>query len=695
MFVSNSSQQHQLTNIAYFHQDDAKLFKTNYIKITSEQNEIVLLREIDPNTQLHHIGLSSTHRKYLNVPLDVQVKCDNYYFDCADIIVSNMTCSVDAVGSKKTITIPLENIQREILNTMSGHVMKLGQIFLIKFTDILLRLTVREFTFINQNNVVETYGLITTKTEFVIDKPTNVLIKITGDSSKSSPIFKVPNLDPVGLGIGGLNKEFVDIVRRTLFSRVFPKDIIDKLGIMHAKGIMLYGPPGTGKTLMARTIAKMLNCHEPKIVTGPELFNKYVGETEANIRKLFADAEKEYAEHQDDSDLHIIVIDEIDAICGKRGNGGDGTRVSDNAVDQLLAKIDGVNGLNNVLLIGMTNRLDMIDSAILRPGRFEVRIEVGLPDEDGRNQIFKIHTNKMLSTNCLDDSVKITELAKLTKNFTGAEIAGLVKNASSFALMEKFNFQNFQQTENLSDIKVKKEHFDHALLEATPLFGIDNDELPMFIPKKIIPYNTDYTRIQNEFEIYFKQILESEFKNTLSILLTGSPGCGKTSMVTNMSLKSGFPYVKIITPSNLVKYSTEHQKYTHITSIFEDAYRSSASIIILDDLEGLLDYVPMGPRFSNSILQLLKTLTKKYSSKNKLVVIGTCSNGNIDILKELGLYNQYDFKLEMTDITVQSDYQNVINTLHNDTTHMVDVINLPMTINEILLQFEYDKQRTK
>lgn len=694
MFVSGSSQQHQLTNIVYLHQDDAKMFKSNYIKITSEQNEIVLLRETDPTLQPHHIGLSSIHRKYLNVPLDTQVKCDNYHFDCADIIVANMTCSVDAIGTKKNITIPLENIQKEILSTISGHIMKIGQIFLIKFTDTVLRLTVKEFTFVNQNNVAETYGLITTKTEFIIDKPTNALIKITGDSSKSSPIFKVPNLDPVGLGIGGLNKEFVDIVRRTLFSRVFPKDIIDKLGIIHVKGIMLYGPPGTGKTLMARTIAKMLNCHEPKIVTGPELFNKYVGETEANIRKLFADAEKEYAEHQDDSELHIIVIDEIDAICGKRGNGGDvSSRIGDNAVDQLLAKIDGVNGLNNVLLIGMTNRLDMIDSAILRPGRFEVRIEVGLPDEEGRTQIFKIHTNKMSSTNCLDESVKIDELAKLTKNFTGAEIAGLVKNASSFALMEKFNFQNFQQMENLSDIKVKKEHFERALMEATPLFGIDSDELPMFIPKKIIPYNADYVKIQNEFEVYFKQILDSEFKNTLSILLTGSPGCGKTSMVANMSLKSGFPYVKIITPSNLVKYSTEHQKYTHITSVFEDAYRSSSSIIILDDLEGLLEYVPMGPRFSNSILQLLKTLTKKYSSKNKLVVIGTCSN--IDILKELGLYGQYDFKLEMSDIITQHDYQNIIDTLYNDITHTVNVLDHPMTINEVLLQFEYDKQRTK
>ena len=137
--------------------------------------------------------------------------------------------------------------------------------------------------------------------------------------------------------------------------------MIQKLGIKHVKGILLYGPPGTGKTLMARQIGKMLNGKEPKIVNGPEILNKYVGQSEENICNLFTDAEKEYAEKGDDSELHIIIFDEIDAICPARGTRTGGTGVADTVVNQLLSKIDGVESLNNILVIGMTNRCVLHD----------------------------------------------------------------------------------------------------------------------------------------------------------------------------------------------------------------------------------------------------------------------------------------------------------------------------------------------
>jgi vesicle-fusing ATPase len=124
--------------------------------------------------------------------------------------------------------------------------------------------------------------------------------------------------------------------------------------------------------LIARQIGKMLNGKEPKVVNGPEILNKYVGQSEENIRNLFKEAEAEYRERGDDSELHIIIFDEIDAICKHRGNVRDGTGVHDTVVNQLLSKIDGVNALNNILVIGMTNRKDMIDEALLRPGRLEV-----------------------------------------------------------------------------------------------------------------------------------------------------------------------------------------------------------------------------------------------------------------------------------------------------------------------------------
>jgi vesicle-fusing ATPase len=128
----------------------------------------------------------------------------------------------------------------------------------------------------------------------------------------------------------------------------------------------------------------VLNVHEPKVVNGPEIFDKFVGGSEENIRKLFADAEIEQQQKGDDSDLHVIIFDEIDAICRKRGSTNSGTGVNESVVNQLLSKIDGVESLTNILIIGMTNRLDMIDEALLRPGRFEIHLEIGLPDEKGR-----------------------------------------------------------------------------------------------------------------------------------------------------------------------------------------------------------------------------------------------------------------------------------------------------------------------
>ena len=190
-------------------------------------------------------------------------------------------------------------------------------------------------------------------------------------------------------------------------------------------GILLFGPPGTGKTLMARQIGQMLNAREPKIVNGPQILDKYVGESEANIRRLFEEAEEEEKRMGANSGLHIIIFDEIDAICKARGSTGGNTGVNDTVVNQLLSKIDGVDQLNNILVIGMTNRRDMIDDALLRPGRLEVSIEIGLPKEDGRVQIFNIHTRKMKAAGKLHRDFNVNEFAALTKNFSGAEIEGI------------------------------------------------------------------------------------------------------------------------------------------------------------------------------------------------------------------------------------------------------------------------------
>eukprot|EP01037_Dinobryon_pediforme_P019023 gene19023-19369_t len=232
------------------------------------------------------------------------------------------------------------------------------------------------------------------------------------------------------MGIGGLDEQFKKMFRTAFASRIFP-GLVKQLGINHIRGILLYGPPGCGKTLIARQIGKVLNAREPKIINGPEVLDKYVGGSEEKIRALFADAEKEQREAGDNSMLHIIIFDEMDAIMKSRGSTRDSTGVSDSIVNQLLSKIDGVDSLNNILIIGMTNRKDMIDEAILRPGRLEIHIEITLPNKDGRVQILNIKTADMKKNKRISDEVlsRLTEIADLTENYTGAELEGLVRNA--------------------------------------------------------------------------------------------------------------------------------------------------------------------------------------------------------------------------------------------------------------------------
>jgi vesicle-fusing ATPase len=224
-----------------------------------------------------------------------------------------------------------------------------------------------------------------------------------------------------------------------LASRLYPAALTRELGLAPVRGMLLYGPPGCGKTLLAREITRALGARDPKIVNGPEMMSKYVGDSEQYIRALFADAELEQSEQGDASALHVIVFDEMDAFTRERGSlAGDTSGIRDSVVNQLLAKMDGVDALNNVLVIGLTNRPELMDPALLRPGRLEVQVQVPRPDHTGRQQILNIHTQRLRQRRCLDERAAAAlasgALARVTHSFSGAELAGLVRSAASFAL---------------------------------------------------------------------------------------------------------------------------------------------------------------------------------------------------------------------------------------------------------------------
>lgn len=459
-------------------------------------------------------------------------------------------------------------------------------------------------------------GILTTHTQvdFFKDARTDIKLKASNRRPAANSIIQ-PGFKFEDMGIGGLDTEFSAIFRRAFASRIFPPGLVEKLGIQHVRGILLYGPPGTGKTLIARQIGKMLNAREPKVINGPEVLNKYVGQSEENIRKLFADAEKEYKEKGDESGLHIIIFDELDAVCKQRGSSGGGTGVGDSVVNQLLSKLDGVDQLNNILLIGMTNRMDMIDEALLRAGRLEVHMEISLPDEQGRAQILKIHTTKMRKNDVLEADVNTDELAKRTKNFSGAELNGLVKAASSFAFSRHIKVGTMAAINpDVENMKVNMQDFLQALEEVKPLFGVAEEELGKRIRGGVINYSSFIKDILDEGRLYINQVRKPGSTPILSVALHGPPGSGKTAMAARMAIDSGFPFIKLVSPEDMVGFS-EMQKVQQLDKVFRDAYKSPLSVIVIDNIEMLVDWVPIGPRFSNTVLVALKVLLEKQPPK--------------------------------------------------------------------------------
>ncbi|OBZ87652.1 Vesicular-fusion protein sec18 [Choanephora cucurbitarum] len=380
------------------------------------------------------------------------------------------------------------------------------------------------------------------------------------------------------------------------------------------------------------------------------LLSKFVGQSEENVRKLFADAEEEYRSKGEESGLHIIIFDELDAICKSRGSRSDNTGVGDSVVNQLLAKMDGVEQLNNILIIGMTNRKDMIDEALLRPGRLEVHMEIGLPDEKGRHQILKIHTGKMRTNDVLDDDVNLDDLAELTKNYSGAEISGVVKAASSYAFSRHIKVGTMAGiSADVENMKVCMDDFLNALKEVQPAFGVSEAELQQCVQNHIIPFSPSIDQILEDGRLYVDQVRQSSRTPLVSVLLTGAAGSGKTALAATIAMKSDFPFIKLISPESMVGMS-ESAKVNEINKIFNDSYKSPVSVIVIDAIERLLDYVPIGPRFSNSVLQALMVLLKKKPPKDRrLLILATTTQRQI--LDQMDMTSEFSAEIYVPTIT--------------------------------------------
>ncbi len=265
-------------------------------------------------------------------------------------------------------------------------------------------------------------------------------LKVVRPSAMREVLVETPNIG--WEDVGGLEKVKQELKEAVEWPLKFPEGF-DRMGIRPSRGILLYGPPGTGKTLLAKAVAKESEANFIQI-KGPELLSKWVGESEEGMRKVFERARQVAP--------CIVFFDEIDALAGRRGLEA-GTKVTERVLNQMLAEMDGLEDLKDVLVIGATNRPDLLDPGLLRPGRFDKILLVTAPTEEGRLKILEIHTKKMP----LAKNISLKELAKKTEGYTGADLEAVVREAGMLALRESKEAK-----------QVKLSHFEEALKKIKP-----------------------------------------------------------------------------------------------------------------------------------------------------------------------------------------------------------------------------------
>ena len=258
--------------------------------------------------------------------------------------------------------------------------------------------------------------------------------------------------------IGGLEDQVVEI-KETVELPLKKPELFINIGIEPPKGVLLYGPPGTGKTLLAKAVANETNATFIKIVAS-EFVKKYIGEGARLVRGVF-----ELAKEKSPS---IIFIDEIDAIAAKRlKSSTSGDREVQRTLMQLLAEMDGFEGRGDVGIVAATNRPDILDPALLRPGRFDRFIEVPIPNEDGRNEILKIHAKKMT----LDEDVDIRHIASLSEGASGADLKAICTESGMFAIREERSTVTMNDFMDAVDKIVGMEHDEEMRKETGVMFG--------------------------------------------------------------------------------------------------------------------------------------------------------------------------------------------------------------------------------
>jgi len=417
--------------------------------------------------------------------------------------------------------------------------------------------------------------------------------------------------------IGGLQDEIKKIREMVEIPMKHP-EIFERLGIDPPKGVLLHGPPGTGKTLLAKAVA---NESESNFIllNGPEIMSKFYGESEKKIRDIFEEAEKNAPT--------IVFIDELDAIAPKREDVQG--EVERRVVSQILTLMDGLKSRGKVIVIGATNRVNAIDPALRRPGRFDREIEVGVPGKEGRLQILKIHTRGMPLTK----SVKLEELASLTHGFVGADLESLAKEAAMNVLrkyLPQMNLDGEEQIpqEILEKLIINKEDFMNALkivrpsamrevLVETP--NIDWEDVGGL--EDVKQELKEAVEWPMKYPDSFKRL---GIRPSRGILLYGPPGTGKTLLAKAVAKESEANFIQVKGPSLLSMWVGKSEE--GMRKIFERARQVAPCVIFFDEIDSLagkrgIDY---GTKVTERVLnQMLAEMDGLEDLKDILVIGAT------------------------------------------------------------------------
>src|SRR5579884_2651809 len=493
-------------------------------------------------------------------------------------------------------------------------------------------------------DLVRVPGLGLTSREFQVfaTNPASAVVLEPGTSLRIQPpgAGLAPRSSTISYeDIGGLGRE-LQHVRELIELPLKHPELFDRLGIEAPKGVLLYGPPGTGKTLIARAVASESSARFFS-VSGPEIIDKFYGESEAHLRRVFTDAQK--------SAPSVIFLDELDAIAPKRSEVWG--EVEKRVVGQLLTLMDGLQARGQVIVVGATNRPDALDPALRRPGRFDREIGLHGPDQAGRVEILRIHSRDMP----LAHDVDVTEIARITPGFVGADLASLCRESAMAALRRTFPRAALTSgsipTEELLNLTVTMADFQDALRGIEPSAA---REVSVDLGRTMWDDVGGLDEVKRtlvetiEWPLRYPELYASmELDPIRGVLLSGPPGTGKTLLARALATACQANFVSVKGPELLSKWVGESERGVRET--FARAKQVAPCVLFLDELDAL------APQRGNSfdgvadrVIGQLLTELDGIEGRRGVVVVGATNrpelvdpavlrSGRFDLVLELPL----------------------------------------------------------